>query len=127
MQLARWSTHALASLATVSPPAFAADWVVAPAGGDFTSIQAALDVAVAGDTVLVLAENKAPGWTATIDGGPELETRYVNLAWHGLPLPPGRHTVLFTYDPPSYRWGLRLSVAGALLWLLMLLFPRHLS
>ncbi len=80
-----------------------------------------------GDTVLVLAENKAPGWTATIDGGPELETRYANLSWHGLPLPAGRHTVLFRYDPPSYRWGLRLSVAGAILWLFMLLFPRHMS
>ena len=28
-------------------------WIVAPAGGDFTVIQDALDVAAAGDTILV--------------------------------------------------------------------------
>lgn len=79
-----------------------------------------------GNTILILAESKAPGWTVSIDDGPEQETRFVNLAWHGVPLSEGRHKVLFSYDPPSYRWGLRLSLAGALVWLLMLLFPRHL-
>jgi hypothetical protein len=80
-----------------------------------------------GNTILILAESKAMGWSVSIDGGPEQETRYVNLSWHGVPLSEGRHKVLFSYDPPSYRWGLRLSLAGALVWLLMLLFPRHLS
>ena len=44
----------LAALAVASP-ALAATWVVAPSGGDFSSIQAALDVAVAGDVIQVRA------------------------------------------------------------------------
>src|SRR5215470_9756417 len=44
---------ALAAGLCAVAPARAATWIVAPAGGDFTEIQAALDVAVAGDTVLV--------------------------------------------------------------------------
>jgi hypothetical protein len=80
-----------------------------------------------GNTVLILAENKAAGWTASVDGGPQQETRYVNLAWHGVPLSEGRHTVLFRYDPASYRWGLRLSITAVIVWLLMLLFPRYLT
>ena len=39
--------------ALLAPPASATTYIVAGSGGDFTSIQAALDVAVAGDTVEV--------------------------------------------------------------------------
>ncbi len=80
-----------------------------------------------GDTLLILAENKAPGWGVSIDGGPTLDTHFVNLCWQGVALPEGRHQVLYSYEPASYTWGLRLSLAGALIWLLMLVFPRHLS
>lgn len=45
-------TRFLALFALSSAPS-ATDWLVAPSGGDFTTIQAALDVAVAGDRVLV--------------------------------------------------------------------------
>jgi hypothetical protein len=43
----------LALLLLLASRAETADWVVAEAGGDFTEIQAALDVAVAGDTITV--------------------------------------------------------------------------
>ena len=36
--------------------AYGSDYVVAPFGGDFTKIQSALDVAVAGDTITVKAD-----------------------------------------------------------------------
>ncbi|MEM7306626.1 MAG: right-handed parallel beta-helix repeat-containing protein [Planctomycetota bacterium] len=44
---------ALLALTLLAAPARATDWVVAPSGGDFITIQAALDVALAGDRVLV--------------------------------------------------------------------------
>jgi len=40
-------------LVLIAGPARATEYVVAAAGGDFTSVQAGLDVAVAGDTVTV--------------------------------------------------------------------------
>jgi hypothetical protein len=43
----------LALLLLLGSRAEAADWIVAETGGDFTEIQAALDVAVAGDTITV--------------------------------------------------------------------------
>jgi Right handed beta helix region len=46
---------ALVAALLVAGPAGAAEWVVTGSGGDFTSVQAALDVAVAGDTIKVHA------------------------------------------------------------------------
>src|SRR5262245_10388919 len=43
----------LAIAVILSSPLHATTYIVAPSGGDFMSIQAALDVAVAGDTILV--------------------------------------------------------------------------
>jgi cysteine-rich repeat protein len=43
----------VAAALTTAPASSAAQYVVAGAGGDFTTIQAALDAAVAGDTILV--------------------------------------------------------------------------
>jgi cysteine-rich repeat protein len=42
-----------ATLVLAVPSVRAATWIVAASGGDFTSVQAALDVAVAGDTIRV--------------------------------------------------------------------------
>ncbi len=58
MKRVRWAA-AVAALLLVAT-VHATTWVVAPGGGDFASIQAALDAAVAGDTIQVRA--KAPAW-----------------------------------------------------------------
>src|SRR5262245_32903798 len=52
-ELAPMVRRLLAMAVILSPQLYATTYVVAPSGGDFTSIQAALDVAVAGDTILV--------------------------------------------------------------------------
>jgi hypothetical protein len=44
-----------------------------------------------------------------------------------VPLPAGRHEVVFRLDSPALRWGTGLSVLGAALCLLLLLLPRQLS
>ena len=50
----------LPALLAIVTPTWATDLVVAPSGGDYTSIQAALDAAQPGDRVLV--EDKPGGW-----------------------------------------------------------------
>ena len=88
-----------------------------------------IDVSVEadGDVLVILAENRAPGWEVSVDGGPWQETLHADMAWQGVFVGDGKHDLRFRYDPPGYRWGLRISLLGAVLWLLMLLFPRHLS
>lgn len=68
-----------------------------------------------GGGVLVLTDAYYPGWQVTVDGA--LATAYpTNVAFRGVPLPPGEHTVVFAYRPGSFVLG----VAGSLLGLLLL-------
>ena len=69
--------------------------------------------------LLVLSDSAYPGWVATIDGvvTPIYTTNYL---FRGVPLPPGEHTVIFTYQPTSWRRGLFLSSFGLLLCLLLI-------
>ncbi len=70
--------------------------------------------------LLVLKEAYYPGWEATVNG--EAVGIYpANVLFRGVPLPPGENEVVFTYRPQSWRTGLRVSAAGALLWLLLAL------
>jgi len=80
-----------------------------------------------GPALLVLAENRGPGWTASVDGQPEQATLPCDVAWQAVPLGPGTHDVVFRLDSPAIRWGRVLSLAAAGLCLLMLLLPRQLS
>jgi hypothetical protein len=65
------------------------------------------------DGYLVLSEVHYPGWKATVDGRPAPLQRadYVLTA---LPLPAGRHRVLYTYAPASVRAGAALTAVTAL-------------
>jgi len=53
---------------------------------------------------LVLADVYFPGWTATIDGQPTTVLR-ANGLFRAVELPPGEHTVVFSYRPLSVRVG----------------------
>lgn len=68
--------------------------------------------------VLILADVYYPGWTVTIDGKPEPLYR-ANRLMRGVALLSGTHTVVFTYDPASFRVGLWLSGAGIALLVLL--------
>ena len=53
---------------------------------------------------LVLADVYFPGWTATIDGEPTTVLR-ANGLFRAVELPPGEHTVVFSYRPLTVRVG----------------------
>lgn len=53
------------------------------------------------------------GWEITVDGKKQtLET--VNLAFMGIELPEGDHTILLKYKPPLYTPSILISIAGCL-------------
>jgi hypothetical protein len=60
--------------------------------------------------ILVLADSDYPGWQATVDGAPTPILR-TNYLFRGVALQPGRHEVVFTYAPASWRRGVALSLA----------------
>ncbi|MGE5303901.1 MAG: YfhO family protein [Alphaproteobacteria bacterium] len=62
---------------------------------------------------LVLADAYYPGWKAFMDGK-ESPIYRANFVMRAVFLPPGRHTVVFRYDPVSFKLGAAIS-AGALL------------
>jgi hypothetical protein len=65
------------------------------------------------DGYLVLSEIFYPGWKATIDGEPVQLERADHLIT-ALPLPSGTHTVMYEYDPLSFKIG---AAGSAITWL----------
>ncbi len=71
----------------------------------------------AGDT-LILTDLAYPGWYVTIDDLPVAGT-IIDQMYRGVPVPPGRHRIEWTYRPNSVLWGGLVSGA-ALLFILTL-------
>ena len=72
---------------------------------------------------LVLSDSYYPGWSATIDHGVEgavAEIVPTNYLFRGVAIPAGEHTVVFEYSPLSWQRGRGLSIAGVVLWLILL-------
>lgn len=64
--------------------------------------------------LLILSDVHYPGWRATIDGQPAPIHR-ANFAFRAVPVPAGRHRVVFEYRPDSFRRGLAISLTAAAL------------
>jgi hypothetical protein len=68
-----------------------------------------LEVALDQDGYLVLSDTYYPGWRAYVDGK-EKEILRANYAFRAVPLKSGQHTVLFKYDPLSFKMGHAISL-----------------
>ncbi len=64
---------------------------------------------------LVLVDTDYPGWVAAVDGQPAAITR-ANGAFRVVQVPPGAHTVTFSYRPASVRIGAGISAAALMVW-----------
>ncbi|MFN8632733.1 MAG: oligosaccharide flippase family protein [Chloroflexota bacterium] len=86
--------------------------VVAEYGNNRVALQTPADTP---GGVLVLADVYFPGWTATVDGV-SVPVLRANGLFRAVELPPGEHTVVFSYRPLSVRvGGLLTAISGAIL------------
>jgi hypothetical protein len=74
------------------------------------------------DGCLVLSDTYYPGWRAYVDGE-EREILRANYAFRAVSLESGQHTVLFKYNPPSFKMGLAISLATWVAIILGLVVP----
>ncbi len=72
--------------------------------------------------ILVVVEAFHRDWRATVDGAPARVER-ANLAFRGVEVAAGRHTIALSYAPRSVPWAIGLGAAGLLL-ALALWLPR---
>ena len=63
-------------------------------------------------SLLVLTDDFYPGWNATVDGHPASVQR-VDYLLRGVSIGPGRHTIVFSYQPASWAIGLVISLLSA--------------
>jgi hypothetical protein len=82
--------------------------------------------ASAGGSFVVFGTSYYPGWIARVDGRPAL-LRIVNGATMGVEVGEGRHSVEFEFSDPGLRFGLTLTLAGALLAVGFALFGHRLA
>jgi hypothetical protein len=74
-----------------------------------------LRVKAADQQYLVTSEVHYPGWKAFVDGQ-EQPLYYTNVAFRGLVIPAGEHTVEMRFSPASLWWPGAISLATWLLW-----------
>jgi membrane protein YfhO len=72
-----------------------------------------IDATAGAPAYLVLTDAWFPGWRAWVDGAEQPVWR-ANHALRAVWLQPGRHRVVFRYEPASFRIGLLVSVLAAL-------------
>jgi hypothetical protein len=76
--------------------------------------RASLDVNLQTDGMVVISDLWDPGWQAKLNGTACPIDR-VDTALRGIRVPAGKHAIELTYDPSSFRLGLKLTAAGGLL------------
>jgi hypothetical protein len=61
---------------------------------------------------LVLTDTFYPGWNAYVDGAKTTILR-ADYLFRAVPVPAGEHNVVFRYEPESFWWGVRITLATA--------------
>jgi hypothetical protein len=79
-----------------------------------------LDSDAPGAGFLVASDANYPGWEALVDGRPS-PMYYTDVAFRGLPLPAGRHTVVMRFIPQILYWSAAVSGCAWLIagWILI--------
>ncbi len=77
----------------------------------YTPQRVELDADLERPGLVVLADVYYPGWTLTIDGAPAPIYR-ANRLMRAAAVKSGKHHLVYTYKPRSFRVGAQLSIAG---------------
>ncbi len=83
-----------------------------------------MEVATDKDAILFLSDNYYPGWNATVDNK-KSEILRADYTFRAIPVPLGKHTVRFVYNPQSFRLGIYAALAGITLIILSILKLRR--
>ncbi|MFN7951883.1 MAG: YfhO family protein, partial [bacterium] len=75
-----------------------------------------IDVDVARDALLVVADSFDTGWSAAIDGRDAPVLR-ADLALRAVPIPAGTHTVVLRYRPRSWIAGIAVTLVAFGIWI----------
>ena len=86
----------------------------------FVSTGVTGDITVSENKLLCLTIPYSEGWKAYVDGEPAV-LENVNIMFSGLMLSPGHHTIELRYETPGFLYGICLTAAGILLFLLWLI------
>lgn len=70
--------------------------------------------------MLFLSDNYYPGWKAYVDNN-ETKIYRADYTFRSIYLPKGNHTVIFKYDPISFKIGLTISVLSVIVLLLFII------
>ncbi len=93
---------------------------VVPSGARYHAAQAIrktpnhIEVQADGPGWLVLSETWAPGWQASVDSVP-VQVYRADVAFQGLPLGQGSHTVILMYAPTGWLVGRWVSLCGVVI------------
>jgi hypothetical protein len=98
----------------------AAPGTVKVAGYGLQSVE--LKTSSATPQYLVTSETNYPGWQAWVDGRPE-PVYYTNVAFRGLWVPAGSHTVTMRFAPAVLPYLAAVSGGGWLIWLALWWLP----
>jgi Bacterial membrane protein YfhO len=80
---------------------------------NYSDDQVILDAKMDRDGVVVLTDTFYPGWKATVDGKPA-PIHAADYAFRGVFVPQGDHTVVFSYDPVSFKAGVALALLAVI-------------
>jgi hypothetical protein len=75
----------------------------------------ALEIETPRTSYLATSETHYPGWRAWLDGAAQ-PLFYTNLAFRGLVIPAGKHTLVMAFRPPVFKWWGIVSLFGWLAW-----------
>ena len=80
----------------------------------YTPTRVEVQVRTSAPSFLVLSDTDYPGWNARIDGK-ETQVYRTNYAFRGVTVPEGNHTVVFWYDPDSFKAGVWVTGTALLI------------
>src|SRR3990167_157480 len=73
-----------------------------------------MEVATDKNAILFLSDNYYTGWNATVDNK-KSEILRADYTIRAVPVPAGKHTVRFVYDPQSFKLGVYAALLGIIL------------
>lgn len=80
----------------------------------YSANKVVLETQAIANTLLFISDNYFPGWKVRIDE----ETAKIyraNYTFRAVPVPSGKHTVIFSYEPASFYLGLKISLVSLLI------------